>query len=212
MYDRLTKIDDLTRRDHWYLTEEDDCYYFGEYTARQGYAYSVTNQLIANLKKPVDRRGREEYKYKERAIIDVAGLLQNLIKPDSVTFVPIPPSKSKSDPLYDDRLVRILNAFKQQAPSVDYRELIVQTKSTPAAHETADRRDPDELRSIYAFDEGVATGIRENLLVFDDVLTTGSHFKAVQSMLRDRYPDHNIAGIFVARRVPESIDPLDVFG
>ena len=42
---RLTKIDDLARPDHWYLTPEDDCYFLGEYTARKGSAFSPTNQL-----------------------------------------------------------------------------------------------------------------------------------------------------------------------
>jgi hypothetical protein len=32
------------------MDTEDDCYYFGEYTARAGYAFSTTNDLIQNLK------------------------------------------------------------------------------------------------------------------------------------------------------------------
>ena len=30
---KFTKIDDLTRPDHYYLTEGDACYFIGEYTA-----------------------------------------------------------------------------------------------------------------------------------------------------------------------------------
>ena len=37
---RLTKIDDLTRPDHYYLSSADECYCLGEYTARAGFAYS----------------------------------------------------------------------------------------------------------------------------------------------------------------------------
>ena len=54
---RFTKIDDLTRRDHSYLTGDDACCFIGEYTARKGYAYSATNQPILNFKKTMDRRG-----------------------------------------------------------------------------------------------------------------------------------------------------------
>ena len=46
---RLTKIDDLALPDHYYLTAEDDCYFLGEYTARKGYAFSPTNQLVLNF-------------------------------------------------------------------------------------------------------------------------------------------------------------------
>ena len=66
--DRLTEIDELTRPDHSWLTADDRCYFLGEYTARQGYAYSPTNDLILNFKKPPDRQGRPEWRYKELAI------------------------------------------------------------------------------------------------------------------------------------------------
>ena len=42
-------IDELTRRDHYYL-DETECVFIGEYTARAGYQHSQTNQLILNLK------------------------------------------------------------------------------------------------------------------------------------------------------------------
>lgn len=54
--DRFTEVDELTRPDHSWLTDEDRCYFLGEYTARQGFAYSPTNNLILNFKKPLDRR------------------------------------------------------------------------------------------------------------------------------------------------------------
>jgi hypothetical protein len=53
---RLTKIDDLTRSDHSYLTAADDCYFLGEYTARKGFAFSATNRLILNFKKTMAGR------------------------------------------------------------------------------------------------------------------------------------------------------------
>ena len=43
---QLTQIDELMLPDHVYLDDEDTCYFLGEYTARQGYGYSTTNQLI----------------------------------------------------------------------------------------------------------------------------------------------------------------------
>ena len=48
---RLTKIDDLIRPDHSYLTDSDSCYFLGEYTARKGYAFSPGNNLVLNFKK-----------------------------------------------------------------------------------------------------------------------------------------------------------------
>jgi len=47
---RLTKIDDLIRPDHSYLTDVDSCYFLGEYTARKGYAFSPGNNCGATIR------------------------------------------------------------------------------------------------------------------------------------------------------------------
>ena len=38
---RPQRIDELTRRDHYYLGEEDLCYYFLEYSARHGLSFGA---------------------------------------------------------------------------------------------------------------------------------------------------------------------------
>ena len=62
---RFTKVDDLNLQDHSYLNDIDICYFIGEYTARKGFAYSNTNNLILNFKKTRDRQGRPEWCYKD---------------------------------------------------------------------------------------------------------------------------------------------------
>ena len=71
---RLTKIDDLARPDHFYLTAADEYYFLGEYTARKGYAFSATNQLILNFKKPMTVRNTAQWRYKEKAIDEAAAM------------------------------------------------------------------------------------------------------------------------------------------
>ena len=59
---RLIKIDDLTRPDHSHLTAGDTCYFLGEYTARKGYAFSATNNLVLNFKKSMTTRGQAQWR------------------------------------------------------------------------------------------------------------------------------------------------------
>jgi hypothetical protein len=154
---RLTKIDDLTRPDHFYLTPEDACYFLGEYTARKGYAFSPTNQLVLNFKKSLDKRGTPQWKYKDRAIREAAAAMRGSLTGDlldRITLVPIPPSKAKTDPLYDDRLVQMLHALRPQPP-LDIRELIVQRASMAAAHDQANRPRPEEIQANYAIDQNL---------------------------------------------------------
>jgi predicted amidophosphoribosyltransferase len=211
MYDRLTQIDDLTRSDHHYLELSDVCLYFGEYTAREGYSFSDTNQLIFNFKKSVDRKDKPEYIHKRKAIKTVVKALEKTVNPESITIIPTPPSKHKSHPEYDNRLSLVLKAWKNVNANVDYREIIIQNASLQASHENSDRPSPNTLQEHYEITLSETKDLRETLVVFDDVITTGSHFKAMQAILRKQFPNHEIAGVFIARRVPETIDPIKMF-
>lgn len=211
----LTEVDDLTRPDHYYLAREDACYYLGEYTARKGFAFSATNDLILNLKKSVDRRGRPEWRYKERAIQDAGRMFRRSIKEEwlesTATLVPVPPSKSKNDPLYDDRMLQVLREMTRGL-NADVRELVLQNVSTDAAHDTDERPTPDDLIEIYEINEACTNPAPRFLVVVDDVLTTGAHFKAMQHVLAERFPGVPLVGFFVARRVPEAEDLEAIFG
>ncbi len=194
------------RGDHYYLGEEDHCTFMGEYTARAGYSYSSTNQLISNFKKPVSARGTPQWRYKESAIQTVGLSLASCLGPwaNEITLVPVPPSKCKTDREYDDRLAQALNICQRKIPDVECRELVTQSLSTDAAHSSAHRPRPDELEAIYVVDEALLEGVRDTIIIVDDMLTTGCHFKAMEAVLRNYLPDHVIAGVFVARRIPET--------
>ena len=208
---RLTKIDDLARPDHYYLRVEDDCYFLGEYTARKGYAFSATNQLVLNFKKSMDKRGSAQWKYKDRAINDAATAFRAAINGewlDTATLIPIPPSKVRNDPLYDDRLVRMLRAMRSQPP-VNVREVIVQRASMEAAHDAENRPRPEDIEANYTIDEQLRNPPPQVIGLFDDVLTTGAHFRAASNLLERTYPGVRIIGVFIARRVPEAADIED---
>ena len=205
---RLTRIDDLTRLDHHYLTEADACYFIGEYTARRGYAYSHTNSLISNFKKPMDRRGLPEWPYKTEAIQIAALAFRRALKrrAECLTFVPMPPSKARGDTLYDDRLTQMLNAIRRQPP-LDVRELLFQTESTAAAHANDERPGPAEIAARYRVDEELTEPTPGVIAIVDDILTTGAHFRAAATILSSHFPAIDIIGLFVARRVPGAVDP-----
>lgn len=211
---RLSKIDELTRLDHSYLEPDDECYYLGEYTARMGYAHSDTNQLIYNFKKSPEKKGRPEWHYKEAAIQQVASQFRAIFSDDwlsqKATLVPIPPSKHKADPLYDDRMIRMLRQMTSGLTS-DVRELVIQKANMHAAHdETHQRPTPTDLIANYEVPEDLATPAPRVIAVFDDLITTGCHFKAMQAVLGRRFPGVPMIGFFIARRVPEAHDVEEI--
>lgn len=206
---RLTEIDKLTRADHYYLTEADNCLFLGEYTARKGFSYSLTNKVVLNFKKSVERRGRAaEWQHKERTIVEVGRAFGGAINQDwlaRATLVPVPPSKAKTDPLYDDRMVRMLQSIPS-ATSLDIRELLIQTQTREAAHDAEVRPGPDEIARDYRIDDKLCRSTPLVIALFDDVITTGAHFVAAKSVLSARFPQVPVFGFFIARRVPETTD------
>lgn len=109
---RLQYIDQaVANTDHPYLKPQHKCYFLREYTSGQNYNFGETNQLIINLKKAMSRQGRPEWRYKEKAIHQIAEELSAVVPDDyfeRTAFVPVPPSKARSDPEYDPRLIEIL--------------------------------------------------------------------------------------------------------
>lgn len=212
---RLTKIDELTRGDHHHLEAGDECLFFGDYTARKGFAHSATNGVMANFKRPVKYKGTPSWKFKVREINAVAQAFSTNIGNafGSITLVPVPPSKLKTDPEYDDRMMDMLRALRAPAGMApDIRELVLQTMPMPAAHESANRPPPSEWEKVYAINEALAVNAPQWIGIIDDLLVTGCRFRAMSNVLKRRFPSARITGLFIARRVPEAIDFSALFG
>ena len=207
----FSKVDELALPDHYYLLEDDVCSYLGEYTAQKKYSYSATNSLISNFKKKMDLKGTLQWRHKGNAIREVASafreaLGENVLR--GLTFVPVPPSKSKDDPMHDDRLTQMLRAINPSL-NLDIREIVVQDASTLESHLSDERPHPNELIERYRLDESLIAPVPRSIAVVDDVLTTGSHFRAMKAVLEARFPTAFVMGLFIARRVPGTDDPED---
>ncbi|MBN8804243.1 MAG: hypothetical protein J0H81_03925 [Sphingopyxis terrae] len=197
----VRRIGDLERGDHYYLTDDDQCYFFGEYTARAGYSHSSTNQIIANIKKKPSVRGTPQWQYKLKDMRRVATAFRGAIRPEAlptVTFVPIPPSKLRTHPEHDDRMAAIARAI---SPHADVRELIIAATDRDPLHESECRLRPDQLAGCLQLDETLCEPAPTRIFLLDDVITTGCSFRTCRQMLEARFPGVLVGGLFAARRV-----------
>jgi hypothetical protein len=204
----FSKIDDTTIGEHARLLNSDEIYYLFEYTSRSNYSFSSTNQLIANLKKKPSLKATAQYKYKGFAIRECAGELAVAISQEwlrEATLVPVPPSKTRDHPDYDDRILKLCRSIPVSF-KVDVRELVVQTESTDAAHESNERPTVQDLLAIYEIDENLAAPAPTKIAIIDDVLTAGTHYRAMHIRLAQRFPGVPIVGMFIARRIFPQID------
>jgi predicted amidophosphoribosyltransferase len=200
---RLQVINETHLPQHHYLTSDDSCYFLGELSPGLD-NWTYIKSLIHNLKKKPTDVGYVPYK--EQSILQTISLFENLIistSIESLTIVPIPPSKSKNHPEYDDRIWKILEGLKLKLENkfkLDIRKLVYQSESYIASHTTLNRISLEELLSIYKIDEEYAFPEPNFIFLVDDVLTSGCHYKAMKSILNRRFPNTKLAAIFLARR------------
>lgn len=158
----------------------------------------------------MDRKGRSEWYYKEQAILKIAYWLISTAsweKLKTATWVPIPPSKTKSDPHYDDRLWRVLLKMKENEPSLDIRELLLAKSSREAAHNPgAVRPKVNDHINNFIFDASQSSPKPRAIILFDDIITSGAHFKASQTIIQKELPEVPVIGLFIARNARPEID------
>lgn len=205
------EIDDANREDHTYFQAHDQWFFLWEKTSGRDYTFSEPNDLISNLKKAVNSSDGQLY-WKGRAISHCAAALRYAIKDEWLNFgtlVPVPPSKSPTDPLYDNRMERVCNLIRPG--NTDVRNLVVQNQSMVASHERApgQRITIEELLDAYSIDETISDPAPTHIAIVDDMLTAGTHYRAMHQVLSQRFPEAFLFGVFVARRI-FSDDPIDL--
>jgi len=201
----LNRLEVAQVRDHTFIGANDAIFFLGEYLSGMGFGASSMNSHIVNIKrKPSECAARAEFGYyKDKSIKEIARRLTDAVNPmllEGVSFVPVPPSRGKQDPEYDDRLVRILAQFHAGNKNKHVCEFLAQRETIRASHKSVgDRPTVDELTQAMTVDETLAGSLRPTIAIFDDILTTGRHFRAAQALISKYRPDARFMGLFIAR-------------
>ncbi len=189
----------MIREQHFHLAEDDECYFLWEWNGAP-YAESATTNLIGNFQRETRFRRQNAWFYKEQAISHAAAALQHTLpaiwKAES-TFVPMPPSKIPSDTRYDTRLA---DTLARMSPALaDTRDLIEQIVNTESRAKNI--RPEERLKNLQVKDLLLLDPRPKHLVIFDDVLSGGSHFVAMKKYLTLLFPGVDVSGVFLARRV-----------
>jgi predicted amidophosphoribosyltransferase len=215
MPSRLTEVGALEHPDHYHLPDNAKCYFWGEYTPYEHtnglkWNFSPTNQLISNFKKKLDRKGQADWGYKNLATQKIAVSFSQFWKwPDlhnqhRAALIPIPPSKARTDPAFDPRMMDMLTAMAARVGlPLDIRDCLSFNGNFAASHESSDRPTPDELYAELSFNDAVGKPANQPgvIFLFDDMLTTGAHYLAATRVLNAKFPGVQVIGNFVARRI-----------
>ncbi len=164
--------------EHCYLDTGDECYFTDEYECR--YRQGIKTQILSL------KRGSTS------AILGAAESLASALPPEwgpDYTFVPMPPSQGATSPL---------RSMVRQLPVRDIRDLLVQVRDTPPSH-GGWRPTPEQRAKFMALNELEVDPKPTAVVIVDDVLATGSHFRAAKVLIRGRWPNMRVIGLFLAR-------------
>ena len=168
----------LLMGEHCYLDTTDECYFTDEYEScnRPG-----TKRQILSLK-----RGNES------AIVGLARQLAAALPREwtsNYTFVPMPQSSAATNPL---------KLMLGRLDVGDTRDFLVQMGDTPSSH-NGWRPMPEQRAKLLTLNELEVDPEPKAVVIVDDVLATGSHFRAAKMAVRRRWPHMRVIGVFLAR-------------
>lgn len=185
------KIDELETAKRRYLADTDNVYYLREYTAKEGFRYSNTNSLISNLQKGVNCPPNQSY-YRDQAIDEFARELRHIIQNvgRNSLIVGMPPRQSLDDEEYDDRLDLVVERSVRDLPKLRHVR-IIENFSTRRELKDQEKRTPNYLKEFMQVNDVDLEGSRD-LLIIDDVLTSGCSVRAVSELMEEVYPHLNL--------------------
>lgn len=184
-----------------HLRPDDECFFAREYLSWRDYKASEANSLIKNFKiKPTVANYPVRLKWKRAAVQQFAQELADFL-PRDVRVCHIPTSKLPDDPEYDPRFDMLLRALHAQRQDLRIEQPFTIANSHQAAHEGGDRAEfAGQLRW-----RGLHYRARD-IVVLDDVITGGTHFKACQNLLLEHGVEM-VVGVFWAVAVTKPEGP-----
>lgn len=191
MIKRLTKID----KDRIYLYQDllvtDSVYYLHVYSPGQEYREKYYNPLILGVK-------NDRLRDLETAAENLADAMKKAIVFRNATIVPIPTSKVTTH-----RTDQMANMIKQRDRSSNYQvEPVIRLRhNTRSSHKSNQRLTKREIQDVWQLNAkqlSVNMSDTKKIVIFDDVLNHGTHFRVASDMIKERFPATIITGVFLA--------------
>lgn len=198
MNDRLWNILEQPNSHH-HIKDDDVCIYAREYVTGYGYQAGPTNRLILNFKKKPSIRIKnpQEWRYRTDAIEVFVRETNQLRGGLLQTVTAIPSSKQKNHPEYDNRFEDFFKSLSKSQPLLSI-EWPIEIKKTTRASRCQGDRDSKSIKENYSW-KGFKKVPPKELYVFDDVLVSGAHFRAVSDFLKENAYIGKIIGVFWAK-------------
>lgn len=195
----LTPIEGSMLTDHHFLEPSDECYFLWDYCPAR--PDDPETKLIRDFKLPPGTRSRSKAKAIQRAAVALSAAIPEPWRRQA-TFVPLPPSKTPSHPGYDARVIHLL---RWVIPGLDIQEILQAGTDSAALQKGISPL--DRATNLVATIHG--DPLSETIVLVDDVITSGAHFKAAVTALKGHVSQsQKVIGLFLARTISNTPPPL----
>lgn len=185
-----------------FLKDGDWCYYYGNYTPG-GFSASEYNSMVQNFKKDISRKERDDWYYRNNAVDKFALMLHYALKDRQCTIIPCATSKPRNSPNFNDRLDAVASKLGSLSLNYDIQFCLDTIEERTPSH-TGGTRNPAEIIKNTRWATPTKTP-NHIIILIDDVLTTGAHFRAYKDIILKNLPNSNVIGLFLARYDGSSI-------
>jgi hypothetical protein len=199
------KINILSENYPHYLKGEENCWYARDYISGGGIE-GEANQLILNFKKSVDKRGSNQWHYRDQAVSQFARELAPLFGDNPFHIMAIPGSKPWAHPENNQRFQDVFKDLKRLRANLTIHWPI-DCQNAVTGSSQGGTRSPVQIKSNYVW-RGFISEINQ-ILIVDDVITSGAHFRACADFLRENGFQGEVLGFFWAKT--KSKDPFSDF-
>ena len=192
-WNKLPKKPKGQEQPHPYIENNDTCYYAREY--KSGDKKFKTNQLIYSFKTVRQElpQGESITDLREKAIETISQEIADFFKPNGIyTITAIPSSKIKTDPKYDNRFEDLFDKLKEYCPYLKIDWPVENKKSIDHT------KDLNLIKENYIW-KGWKENPPERIFILDDVLTKGTHFRAISDFLKNNRYKGDIVGLFISK-------------
>ena len=188
---KLTRL----KKDYFYLhenlEESDNIYYLYRYHSGLKYRDQYDNPLILGVKN--DEQG---------CIEKVARNLAIAMKEEKIlyqaTIVPIPTSKVTAH--RTDIIVNLINR-QDMASNYNVQSIIKLKRDTRALHKSLERFTVAEIQEAWELEANLRRlhfSDVGHIVIFDDILNHGTHFRVASNLVKERFPLAKLTGVFMA--------------
>lgn len=188
-----------------FLDSKDECYYFLDYTLG-GYQESESNSIVLNFKKDlVHKDNILVWNYRTRAINFFASAINDVLRKNincnHFILIPCPTSKPNNHPNFNDRLLCVAHTLIHSNPLYKVYNCFNRTQEVIPVHQGGARKVEEIIRTTKISLPPTFLNQESIIVLFDDVLTTGAHFKACQKIIMREWGvmQENIIGFFLAK-------------